>query len=1084
MRSSGKTCLLLVVILCLAVTAVQAQEPSRTLRLINADSTTLITTAAGINQYCYGNVVFELGADRVACDLAVWLRALGRLHCSGKVKLTQPGRVLTADSVVYSRDERIARAFGHALLIDSLEHVRIAGERMVYSRDLHLAICDSLPHMVLDFDDSAAYTEISGRRLQFDRQTRRGWAEDSVIVRRADWEATCGKAESQPDSGLIVLTVNPVGRGNNAETSGDSITLYTINKQLSSVTVSGNAEALYYPAPDSATADSAGQQPEQNWIWGKRIVFSLDNNRLERIDAYGSARSQYLPGARPASGELRGENHTSGDTLSIYLAENKVERAEIRGGAQGTYYNPVGAHTAAVDTVKYSSEIITFLPDSSRIGLTGGGKIDYGSINLTADLIHYNTGQKTLYATGRPHPDSADALVGPPILMDGNQTVYGRELFYNLNTGRGRITGSFTEFEKAYYRGEDFRRYSAREFYVEHGSYTTCDREHPHFTFRGKLMKLVQGDKVISRPVVLHIDELPVFAIPYYVFPIKPGRHSGFLPLRIGNFEQGRRFVDNIGYYWAASEYWDVEAAVNIREETGLQYRGALSYALRYILNGSLSGTYARESTWNKSATPPVRTRSTRWSLVASHRHTVSPTLSVSGSANFISDASYYTDFSYDLEDRLNRELRSQININKRWQGSSLTMAAEHVNKLDTDEKTMLLPSLNFSLMQKSLIPAPADPDAARRWYHAINYKYSVQAAHNVYQRTTGDKRYATAYHAASISGPQTILQYVTVTPSIDGNETWYYVFDTDDAREAGVLTATPARRGSFSMGVSARTILYGFLYPHLAGLEAVRHTMTPAISYSFNPAVTVHDELRSYTGRGGGSARRAQTVSFSLGHNLDAKIGSGDNEKKVSLFTGSMSSGYNFEADERKWSYLNSSLRTRLARQIDLSVTAVHDLYNAQTLQLQATNPRLTNLSFSAAASLAGSAMALTPSALPEQADTISPTGLPFNASISYRYSESRSLSKTTKQHWIGGSVQISPTPSWRVSYSMNYDLAGHGVTNQSYTFYRDLHCWEGQFEWVPGGGRQGYYFKINVKAIPDVKIEKSESGLRGAFR
>jgi len=65
-----------------------------------------------------------------------------------------------------------------------------------------------------------------------------------------------------------------------------------------------------------------------------------------------------------------------------------------------------------------------------------------------------------------------------------------------------------------------------------------------------------------------------------------------------------------------------------------------------------------------------------------------------------------------------------------------------------------------------------------------------------------------------------------------------------------------------------------------------------------------------------------------------------------------------------------------------------------------------------------------------------------------------------------------------------MNYDLAGHGVTNQSYTFYRDLHCWEGQFEWVPGGGRQGYYFKINVKAIPDIKIEKSESGLRGAFR
>ena len=79
---------------------------------------------------------------------------------------------------------------------------------------------------------------------------------------------------------------------------------------------------------------------------------------------------------------------------------------------------------------------------------------------------------------------------------------------------------------------------------------------------------------------------------------------------------------------------------------------------------------------------------------------------------------------------------------------------------------------------------------------------------------------------------------------------------------------------------------------------------------------------------------------------------------------------------------------------------------------------------------------------------------------------------------------MQINPTPLWRVIYSMSYDIAGHGVTTQSFKFYRDLHCWEAEFDWVPGGGTQGYYFRINVKALPDVKIEKSEGGLRGAFR
>jgi hypothetical protein len=46
-------------------------------------------------------------------------------------------------------------------------------------------------------------------------------------------------------------------------------------------------------------------------------------------------------------------------------------------------------------------------------------------------------------------------------------------------------------------------------------------------------------------------------------------------------------------------------------------------------------------------------------------------------------------------------------------------------------------------------------------------------------------------------------------------------------------------------------------------------------------------------------------------------------------------------------------------------------------------------------------------------------------------------------------------------------------------FSFYRDLHCWEAVFYWIPNGSLQGYYFRINIKALPDIKIEKSESGI-----
>ena len=44
------------------------------------------------------------------------------------------------------------------------------------------------------------------------------------------------------------------------------------------------------------------------------------------------------------------------------------------------------------------------------------------------------------------------------------------------------------------------------------------------------------------------------------------------------------------------------------------------------------------------------------------------------------------------------------------------------------------------------------------------------------------------------------------------------------------------------------------------------------------------------------------------------------------------------------------------------------------------------------------------------------------------------------------------------------------------SINIYRDLHCWEMRFGWVPKGGQQMWNFSINVKAqvLQDMKLNK----------
>jgi hypothetical protein len=48
--------------------------------------------------------------------------------------------------------------------------------------------------------------------------------------------------------------------------------------------------------------------------------------------------------------------------------------------------------------------------------------------------------------------------------------------------------------------------------------------------------------------------------------------------------------------------------------------------------------------------------------------------------------------------------------------------------------------------------------------------------------------------------------------------------------------------------------------------------------------------------------------------------------------------------------------------------------------------------------------------------------------------------------------------------------------MTLTSINVYRDLHCWEMRFNWVPFGFRQSFSIDINVKAsvLKDLKLSR----------
>jgi hypothetical protein len=71
-----------------------------------------------------------------------------------------------------------------------------------------------------------------------------------------------------------------------------------------------------------------------------------------------------------------------------------------------------------------------------------------------------------------------------------------------------------------------------------------------------------------------------------------------------------------------------------------------------------------------------------------------------------------------------------------------------------------------------------------------------------------------------------------------------------------------------------------------------------------------------------------------------------------------------------------------------------------------------------------------------------------------------------------------VNVTPKWKVGFRSGYDFENKELTYTSISVYRDLHCWEMSFNWVPLGFRQSWNFSINIKSslLQDLKLDKKK--------
>ena len=109
-----------------------------------------------------------------------------------------------------------------------------------------------------------------------------------------------------------------------------------------------------------------------------------------------------------------------------------------------------------------------------------------------------------------------------------------------------------------------------------------------------------------------------------------------------------------------------------------------------------------------------------------------------------------------------------------------------------------------------------------------------------------------------------------------------------------------------------------------------------------------------------------------------------------------------------------------------------------------------------------------------------------PWSLTLSYNLRHSSSLTyaafmgiatnQVVQTLTLNGDISLSP--KWKVSFSTGWDFTNHGLSYTSLNIYRDLHCWEMRFNWIPIGSYKSWNFTINVKAqaLQDLKLTKKK--------
>jgi hypothetical protein len=608
-----------------------------------------------------------------------------------------------------------------------------------------------------------------------------------------------------------------------------------------------------------------------------------------------------------------------------------------------------------------TDSIIMTAEGSRKVYLYGDAEVNYLDITLTAACIELDLDSSLAYAYGVL--DSSNVAQGLPVFTDSNGSYEMKKIKYNFNSKKALIEHVVTEQGEGYIVSDLAKKAPDNSFCIQNGHYSTCDHhEHPHFYLHLTKAKVIPGKKTITGPAYLVIEDIPIYpiGIPFGFVPTTRSYTSGIIMPSYGEESTRGIFLREGGYYWAASDYFDLAVTGDIYANTSWGLRGASKYKLRYKFGGSFNIRYI-ENIYSERDLPDYR-KTKDFSVNWSHRQDskANPYQTFSASVNFSTSSFDQNNVGsvINVNQIATNTKRSSISYSRRFPNSPFNLSTNLLASQNTRDTTVSLTTPDLTLTMNRIFPLKRKNKVGSKeaFYEKLSFSYSGNLKNyiNTKEYDLASSKLSKDWqngvrHSIPVSLNLKLLKYFTLTPSVSYTERWYSRSITkkwDENLNRAVVADTTTgfdRVWDYSTSVSTSTKFYTFYRPwrKLFGdkVNAIRHVMTPSASLSYRPdfgqekfgyydSFDYYDpnreeyvtyEYSRYEGSIYGTPGKGESGSLglSVGNTLEMKVKSSRDStgfRKISILDGlNFSTSHNFMADSLKWSRINMNGRTKI---------------------------------------------------------------------------------------------------------------------------------------------------------------------------